>query len=211
MSAVERMLAGDAGRRPRSDALRNLERLVTAARAAIAEDGVEVTAHEIARRAGVGIGTFYRRVSSREALLYAVLEEVLGEVMATADRALDDPDPWRGFCDFAAAFVRLRAESCGVGEALGGACGPALDRCLAEVRDRVRRLVERAQASGRMRPDVSWTDVPFLLAGVATGPRTIGLHAGDGQWNRNLRVVLDGLSTPRPATLPSTTNAPAQA
>ncbi|GLY72064.1 TetR family transcriptional regulator [Actinoallomurus iriomotensis] len=205
------MLAGDAGRRPRSDALRNLERLVTAARAAIAEDGVEVTAHEIARRAGVGIGTFYRRVSSREALLYAVLEEVLGEILATADRALDDPDPWRGFCDFAAAFVRLRAESCGVGEALGGACGPALDRCLGEVRDRVRRLVERAQESGRMRPDVSWTDVPFLLAGVATGPRTIGLHAGDGQWNRNLRVVLDGLSTPRPAALPSTTNAPAQA
>lgn len=206
MSAVERMLAGDVGRRPRADALRNLERLVTAARTAIAEDGVEVTAHEIARRAGVGVGTFYRRVSSREALLYAVLEEVLGEVVATADRALGDPDPWRGFCDFAATFVRLRAESCGVGEALGGACGPALDRSLAEVRDRIRRLVERAQADGGMRTDVPWTDVPFLLAGVATGPRTIGLRAENGQWNRNLRIMLDGLSTPRPAG----TNAPAE-
>lgn len=206
MSAVERMLAGDAGRRPRADALRNLERLVTAARTAIAEDGVEVTAHEIARRAGVGVGTFYRRVSSRETLLYAVLEEVLGEVVATADRALKDPDSWRGFCDFAAAFVRLRAESCGVGEALGGACGPALDRSLAEVRDRIRRLVERAQADGGMRTDVPWTDVPFLLAGVATGPRTIGLRAENGQWNRNLRIMLDGLSTPRRAG----TNAPAE-
>ncbi len=114
------------------------------------------------------------------------------------DRALAAPDPWNGFREFATAFVRLRAESCGVGEALGGACGPALDQLLAEVRDRIRRLVERAQASGRMRPDVAWQDVPFLLAAIATGPRTIGLQAGDRQWNRDLWIVLDGLTTPRP-------------
>ncbi|MFB9837059.1 SbtR family transcriptional regulator, partial [Actinoallomurus acaciae] len=79
-------------------------------------------------------------------------------------------------------------------------------RAVAEVRDRLRRLVERAQAGGGMRADLPWTDVPFLLAGVATGPRTIGLRAEDGQWNRNLRIVLDGLSTPRPAG----TNAPTE-
>jgi hypothetical protein len=108
----------------------------------------------------------------------------------------------RGFCDFAAVFVRLRAESCGVGEALGGACGPALDRSLADVRERIRLLVERAQAAGSMRPDVAWQDVPFLLAAVATSPHTIGLQADDQQWNRNLRIVLDGLSTTRPTPLP---------
>jgi AcrR family transcriptional regulator len=204
MSAVDRLLADEAGRRPRADARRNLERLVAAARSAVAEVGVDATAHEIARRAGVGIGTFYRRVSSREALLETVLEEVLGEAVATADRALDDPDPWKGFCGFAAAFVQLRAESCGVGEALGGACGPALDRSLANVRERIRLLVERAQAAGSMRPDVAWQDVPFLLAAVATGPHTIGLQANDQQWNRNLQIVLDGLSTTRPTPLPGT-------
>jgi len=204
MSPVDRLLADEAGRRPRADARRNLERLVAAARSAVAEVGVDATAHEIARRAGVGIGTFYRRVSSREALLETVLQEVLGEAVATADRALRDSDPWRGFCGFAAAFVRLRAESCGVGEALGGACGPALDRSLADVRERIRLLVEGAQAAGSMRPDVAWQDVPFLLAAVATGPQTIGLQAGDQQWNRNLRIVLDGLSTTKPAPLSGT-------
>ncbi|GLW05918.1 TetR family transcriptional regulator [Microtetraspora sp. NBRC 13810] len=201
MSAVDRLLAGE-GQRPRADARRNLERLVAAARAAVAEVGVEVTAHEIAQRAGVGIGTFYRRVSSRESLLESVLDEVLGEAVAAADQALGAADPWQGFHGFATAFVRLRAESCGVGEALGGACGPALDRALSEVRERIRLLVERAQAAGLMRPDVAWQDVAFLLAAVATGPSTIGLRAGDLQWSRNLQVVLDGLRTTAPSPLP---------
>lgn len=195
-SAVERLIRTGSGRRPRADAQRNVERLVAAARTAVAEVGIDVTAHEIARRAGVGIGTFYRRVSSREALLDAVLAEVLGEAVATGDKALADPDPWTGFCRFAAAFVRLRAESCGIGEALGGASGPALDQALSEIRERIRLLVEHTQAAGAMRTDVAWQDVPFLLAAVATGERTVGLRAGDEQWNRNLQIVLDGAQRP---------------
>jgi len=81
--------------------------------------------------------------------------------------------PWHGFCGFAAALVRLRAESCGIGEALGGACGPALDKSLADVRARIRLLVERAQQAGVMRPGVAWQDVPFLLAAAATRPGTV--------------------------------------
>jgi AcrR family transcriptional regulator len=203
-TAVDRLLVSETGRKPRADAQRNVERLVVAARTAIAEVGIDVTAHEIARRAGVGIGTFYRRVASREALLETVLIEVLGEAVARADRALDDPDPWNGFCGFASAFVRLRAESCGIGEVLGGAGGPALDQSLAELRVRIRLLVEHTQAAGVMRTDVAWQDVPFLLAGVATGDRTLGLRAGDQQWGRNLQIVLDGLRTTRSSPLPGT-------
>ncbi len=107
--------------------------------------------------------------------------------------------PWHGFCGFAAAFVRLRAESCGIGEALGGACGPALDKSLADVRARIRLLVERAQQAGVMRPGVAWQDVPFPLAAAATGPGTVGLQAGDLQWERNLQIILDGLRAPSQA------------
>jgi AcrR family transcriptional regulator len=200
--AVDELLRAVAGGPPRADARRNVERLVLAARTAVAEVGVEVTAHEIARRAGVGIGTFYRRVSSREALLEAVLGEVLGEAAELGERALADPDPWRAFETFAAGYVRIRAESCGIRDAIGGACGPALDRILGELRELVRRLVERAQEAGVVRSDVAWQDVPFLLAAVATGERTMGLRAGAEQWERNLRIVLDGLRAAGAAPLP---------
>ncbi|RGA06267.1 TetR/AcrR family transcriptional regulator [Microbispora triticiradicis] len=202
--AVGALLAAEQGRTPRADARRNMERLVEAARAAVAETGVEVTAHEIARRAGVGIGTFYRRVSSREALLEAVLDEVFAEMADLAANAAADPDPWHGFETFAVSYVRLRAESCGIREAVGGACGPNLDPVLGRIQESVRLLVERAQEAGVMRSDVAWQDVPFLLAAVATGPRTLRLRAGDEQWGRNLRVVLDGLRAPRSQGLPGT-------
>jgi AcrR family transcriptional regulator len=202
--AVEELLAtGEGERKCRADAQRNVERLVNAARTAIAEVGVDVTAHEIANRAGVGIGTFYRRVSSREALLRAVLSELLGEGVVHAEQALADPDPWHGFREFAAAFVRLLAASRGVSEALGGQCRIDISATLVDLRAGIRAVVERTQAAGAMRPDVAWQDVPFMLAAAVTTSPTIGLHAEADQWRRNLGVILDGLRTPRPEPLPS--------
>ncbi|WP_433174373.1 TetR/AcrR family transcriptional regulator [Actinoallomurus sp. CA-150999] len=192
-AAVDRLLAGDAERLPRADARRNVERLVDAARTAVAEVGVDVTAHEIARRAGVGIGTFYRRVPSREALLEAVLAEVLDEMIEVAGRAMADPDPWHGLTEFATAYVQLRAASCGLNDALGRECGLTLEPQLARLRDRIRLLVGHAHEAGVLRPDVPWEDVAFVLASVTTSTRTIGLRAGADQWRRNLRIVLDGL------------------
>ncbi|WAL63728.1 helix-turn-helix domain containing protein [Amycolatopsis cynarae] len=189
MSAVERLLAADS---PRADARRNMQRLVDAARAAIAEVGVDVTAHEIARRAGVGIGTFYRRLPSREALLEAVLDDLLAEMTGLADRAMTEPDPWRGFRTFAEDYVRLRATSCGINDALGG-CPLNLDGPLARVRERLSALVRRAQDAGVFRADVTWQDVAFLLAGVLPGDHTLGLPAPEGQWRRTLGIALDGL------------------
>jgi AcrR family transcriptional regulator len=199
MSAVSELLADET---PRADAQRNVERLVAAARIAIAESGTQVTAHEIARRAGLGIGTFYRRVSSREALVAAVLGELIGDAVAEADRLLTADDPWAGFCEFSTAFVRMRAANVAISEALVGQCGFAPEQAMAELRDRIRLIVERAQKVGALRADVAWQDVPFLLASVSTGRKTLGLQAGDGQWERNLQVILDGLHTPGTTSLP---------
>ncbi|MDH6121173.1 TetR/AcrR family transcriptional regulator [Kitasatospora sp. GAS204B] len=197
--AVDRLTADPTGRQPRADARRNVERLVAAARTAIAELGVTASAHEIAARAGVGVGTFYRRIPSREALLLAVLEEVLGEIIALADRALAEPDPWQGLCDFAAGYVGLRTESCGICEALGGVFGEALDDTLAVLRERFRFLVERAQSAGVLRTDLTWQDVAFLLASITAADHTLGLRATDDQRHRTLRVLLDGLRSTAPA------------
>jgi AcrR family transcriptional regulator len=200
MTAVEALLEGG---HPRADAQRNVERLVAAARTAIAEGGTGVTAHEIARRAGVGVGTFYRRVESREALVAAVLAELIGDAVAEADRLLlDGADPWTALCEFAVVFVRMRAANVAVSEAVVGQCGFAPEDALADLRERLRALVERAQAAGAMRTDVTWADVPFLLSSVATGTTTLGLRATGQQWERNLRVILDGLRAPWPGPIP---------
>ncbi|NKZ06010.1 TetR/AcrR family transcriptional regulator [Actinomadura latina] len=196
--AVTRLLEDGSGRRPRADARRNVERLVAAARQAAAEGG-EVTAHEIARRAGVGVGTFYRRVGSLEALLEAVLGEVLEEITAKGDEGMADPDPWTGFTTFAFSYIRLRNELCDVNQRLGD----VLDHSRAELRGRIQNLVERAQRAGAMRTDVTWEDVAFLMvAASSTGPHTLGLQAGARQWDRNLRIVLDGLRRHGSAPLP---------
>ena len=161
-----------------------------------------MTAHEIARRAGVGVGTFYRRVESREALVAAVLAELIGDAVAKADRLLDGADPWTALSEFAVVFVRMRAANVAVSEAVVGQCGFAPDDALADLRERLRVLVERAQAAGAMRADVTWADVPFLLSSVATGTTTLGLRATGQQWERNLRVILDGLRAASPGPIP---------
>ena len=192
-TAIDRLLADEAAR-PRADARRNVERLVTAAREALDETGLDVTAHEIARRAGVGIGTLYRRVGTREALLRAVLLELLDGMLTAADRALDGDDAWRGLVDFATVYVRLRAASCGVNEALGESDARLdLSDTSAALRERLENLVGRAHEAGAMRADVTWQDIAWLLAGVVPGDHTIGLTSGGDQWRTSLRVVLDGL------------------
>ena len=193
--ALAERIAADGGARPRADARRNVERLVAAAREAVAEVGLEVSTHEIARRAGVGVGTFYRRIPSREALLEAILVEVLTEARARADEALADPDAGAAFERFAAAYVELRAASRGVCEALDGLGGPALEEARSRMREGFRLIVERTQRAGALRRDVEWHDVPFLLAALIPPTRKVGLDASDAQWRRSLRVLLDGLRT----------------
>ncbi|MBN9742644.1 TetR/AcrR family transcriptional regulator [Amycolatopsis sp. A1MSW2902] len=197
-SAVAALLAQG---RPRADAQRNVERLVAATREALDELGLAVTTRDIAQRAGVGLGTLYRRVPSLDALLAAILTDTIDEMTDRAARVLDSPDPWQGFAEFAESYVQLRAASCGLHDALSGR-GERLDleERITRLQRAVRQLVERAQQAGTLRADVDWRDVPFALATAIPPDHTIGLVPGDDQWRRNLRVILDGL---RPARSPA--------
>ncbi len=195
-SAVEMLLA-QGETRPRADARRNVERLIAAARQALDEQGLAVTTRDIAHRAGVGLGTLYRRVPSLDALLAAILADIIDEMTDRARRAVDDPDPWHGFVVFAEIYVRLRASSCGLHDALSGAAdGLDLAARINLLQRAMRQLVQRVQHAGVIRDDLDWRDVPFVLATAIPAGRTIGLEAKPDQWRRNLRIILDGL---RPA------------
>lgn len=195
-SAVDDLLArGGQGAR-RADARRNTERLVAAARAALDEDGLAVTTREIARRAGVGLGTVYRQIPSLQALLHAILHDAIAEMTAQATRALQDPDPWHAFAGFAETFVQLRAASCGLHAALSSDHDADLDDQVAQLREAVGTLVRHAQQQRVLRADIDWRDVPFVLASTIPADHTIGIPAKPDQWRRNLEIVLDGLRAP---------------
>jgi AcrR family transcriptional regulator len=192
MTAVDALLAAG-GTRLRADAQHNAEQLVAAARAALDEQGLHVTTRDIAQRAGVGLGTLYRRIPSLEALLTAILMDTLTEMIGLARQARDAQDPWTAFADFAEAYVRLRASSCALHDALSGSgtlnVGPHIDT----LRQEIGHLVQRAQAAGVVRDDLDWRDIPFALASAIPADHTIGLTARPDQWRRNLGIILDGL------------------
>ena len=177
----------------RADARRNAERLVAAARAALDEDGLGVTTREVARRAGVGLGTLYRQVPHLDELLAAILFDAIAEMTAEAIRALRDPDPWQGFAGFAETFVQLRAASCGLHDALGADRDQAIDSEVTRLREAVGELIRHAQRAGALRSDIDWRDVPFVLASAIPAGHTIGIPARQDQWQRNLKIILDGM------------------
>lgn len=198
-SAVEALLYGE-GKQPRSDARRNAERLITAARQVLDERGLAVTTRDIAERAGVGLGTLYRRVPSLDALLTAILLDTIDEMTERARTAMSDPDPWQAFTDFAEVYVRLRATSCGLNDALSST-GTRLDLTarINRLQKAVRRLLERTQQAGALRADLDWRDVAFALAAAVPTDHTIGLTAKPDQWHRNVRIILDGLRATPPS------------
>src|SRR5580765_2398854 len=108
-----------AARPLRRDARENLDRILVAARAAFAELGLDAGVEEIAGRAGVGMGTLYRRFPTKDALIDAVFEEHLDRLAAAAEAALQKPDPWEGLLDYLATVVRLQSSDRGFSEVLG--------------------------------------------------------------------------------------------
>jgi AcrR family transcriptional regulator len=178
----------------RSDALRNRERLVAAARELFASGGVEVSVREIAQQAEVGMGTLYRHFRSRDDLVDAVLEDVFDEFVGIAEAALAEPDGWAGFRRFVEEGLLLHARERGLKEVLelrmpGKERAEAMRR---RIEPLIGRLVARAQEEGKLRPDFSPADVGMLFWG---GDRVIELSASVSPelWRRYLGFLLDGL------------------
>jgi len=190
----------------RADARRNRELLLRAAARCVAEKGVAVSALDIAETAGVSVATLYRRFTTKEALIEAVLLTVLVDLNTAGATGLTSRSPWDGLAAFIRTFAQMNKDNQGLSQAIGMRETPALAAALEELRETIRQLVARAQQAGMMREDVSWTDVAFLPKASLIGSACIGLEAGESEWERCLTIMLDGLRSPRPTPLPG--NAP---
>jgi AcrR family transcriptional regulator len=187
----------------RRDAQANRERIVAAARAAFSEHGVDASVEEIARRAGVGIGTLYRRFPTKEDLVDAVFEDTLSAFEGAAHDALATADAWLGFCTFLERTFALHAENRGVKDVvLTSTPGRAKREAMrARMRPLIKRIVERAQAEGTLRADFRAEDVPVLFWNVARVVEATAAVAPDF-WRRSLGFALDGLRAEAATPLP---------
>jgi AcrR family transcriptional regulator len=186
----------------RRDALANRERIVAAARDAFSEHGIDVSVEEIARRAGVGMGTLYRRFPAKEDLVDAVFEDTLSACEGAAREALAADDAWLGFRTFLEQTFALHAENRGLKDILTRSPGRAnADAMRARMRPLIRRVVERAQAEGTLRADFQPEDVPVLFWSIARVIEATAPVAPDF-WRRPLAFALDGLRTGAATPLP---------
>jgi AcrR family transcriptional regulator len=187
----------------RADAARNRARLIEAAKAVFAERGLDATMDEIARRAGVGVGTAYRRFRNRDDLINALLEERLDEFMGIVDAALSEPDPWRALTMFLERSMEMQAEDRGFKELqLQSDEGRERLRIFrTRLRPLVAELVRRAREAGELRDDVVEDDV--LLVSLMTGAVADFSASVEPQlWRRALAIQLDGLRARRDGATP---------
>lgn len=177
----------------RSDARRNRDLLLAAARELFAERGVDVAMADIARHAGVSNGTLYNRFPTREDLIEAVFTDRLEAMAALAAHALADDDPWRGFAGYLTAVCELLAADRGFNEvaARGLPPSPAAQRLQEEGQAAVTRLLDRARRAGALRDDVTVEDLAFVIWGIS---RTVEMTASFAPrlWRRHLALLLDG-------------------
>jgi AcrR family transcriptional regulator len=194
-------MSTEAVRPLRRDAERNRRRILEAATDAFAERGLGITMDDIADHAGVGVGTVYRRFPNKELLIEALFEERLAEVVAMAERAAEEDDPWEALIGFIERAQELQAANRGLKELmLSTAHGRERVACIRErLAPLAETLVARAQAAGQLRPDVQATDLPLIqmmLGAVVDFTREIESET----WRRMVAIVIDGLRAREPLT-----------
>jgi AcrR family transcriptional regulator len=181
----------------RADAQRNRQQLTTAAAELFAERGVDVPLDEIARRAGVSIGTLYNHFPNRGALLDAVLPDWVGELERLAQDALADSDPWRGFAGFMNGLFALQASNRPMNDTIARTPSGPVDVAAECGRTGgvLESVVNRARDAGVLRPDFSAADLGTMIAAMS---KVIAMSDGDDTvWRRHLGFVLDGLRANR--------------
>jgi AcrR family transcriptional regulator len=187
----------------RVDAERNRERIISAARHAFATEGIEVSMSAVARAAGVGVATLFRRFPTREDLLDAVFADAMRTYVDAAETALADPDPWRGFTGYIHAVCSMQVANRGFADVLTMTFPAAA--CLEEQRARAYhgflRLIEAAKATGKLRPDFADQDMVILLMANAGVITAAGGTAPDSS-ARLVAYLVQAFAAPQPGPLP---------
>jgi AcrR family transcriptional regulator len=178
----------------RKDAERNRQLILDAAKELFAEHGLGVTLNEIARHAGVGVGTVYRRFPDKEVLIEDLFEQKVAQLVALMERSVADPDPWRGLVGFLEGSLELQACDLALKDLIAG--GPESLGRIKTIRSRLfplgEQLIRRAQDAGQLRGDLEPSDIPMLqvmLGGLIDGSRDVDPEL----WRRFLPIMLQGL------------------
>lgn len=178
----------------RSDARRNRERILSGARAVFAEYGSEAQMDDVARRAGVGVGTVYRHYPTKEALLVELVREKFRQFAAEARDALErDGEPFEVLADLMRSNAEALERDAGSQQVLAGAGEQIWTHAAAEQAELLEltsRLIDRARRAGTIRADATATDIGMLMCGISA---TMAHPASGFDWRRHLDLSVDML------------------
>ncbi|MGP4004256.1 TetR/AcrR family transcriptional regulator [Streptomyces sp. 8N706] len=206
------MDAGDERQTPlRRDAQRNRDLLIAAAREIYSEQGVDAPLDDIARRAGVGNATLYRRFPTRAALIEAVFHDSLTATLRVGEEARLAEDAWSGLRDYLEHIFQGLAADRGANDLMTtGIEGiPSLEALKAHHHETVGLLLRRAQEQGAIRDDIVTEDLLFSLAALGRVVPASAAVVPDA-WRRYLALLLDGFRTDAAAPLPAPPLTPQQ-
>lgn len=177
----------------RKDAARNRERLLEAAADLFRRQGLETSLKDVARKAGVGVGTVYRHFPTKEDLVAALFEQQLDDEVARAEIASRGEDAWTALFDYLKETMRIQAADRGLRALLCPQGSPfePVQECHSRMDPHVERLVERAHEQGMLREDVTARDLRILqvaLVGVMDAT-----PSEPDAWRRHLEIFLDGV------------------
>jgi AcrR family transcriptional regulator len=175
----------------RADKARNRARILEAASEAFAEHGIDTQMDDVAARSCLGVGTLYRHFATKEELMGAMLRRQFTLILAAARDGLErEGEPFEIVKDVLRAGAAVAAADVGVKHALmraGDEIWQQSADIIEELEATMQILIDRAQAAGTMRPDVSAADVPMLMSGVSA------TMTGGWDWRRHLEIILSGL------------------
>ena len=196
----------DVGRPLRRDAQRNHDALLAAAAEVFASRGLDATLDDVAAHAGVGVATAYRHFENKTALIDALFESMIEELVASAKTSLAIADPWEAFTNFLADTIDRQVRNRGLRQVLQSQAG---EQRVSRVRERltplIDRLFQRAKAAGMIRTDITVTDIGILVTAIAE-IGDISRQIRPNLWRRYYTLLLDAIGTdgtplrPRPLT-----------
>jgi AcrR family transcriptional regulator len=175
----------------RADARRNREKVLAAARAVFAEDGMDAQMDDVARRAGLGVGTVYRHFPTKDALINALTDELFAVVAVHTRNLLTVEDPWEAFTRAMWFGAEKTAGDRAFTEILSTTRPPRTCPGKEDLNVTVGILMERCKEAGVMRSDAMIDDIPMLMCGIGSASQME--HPVSDSWRRHLAIMLDGL------------------
>ena len=192
-----REAVGPAVARMRADARRNRERILDAARATFSEHGAEAQMDEIARRAGVGVGTLYRHFPTKDALVGELVRIKLADFAVRArDKFEQDERPWESFADLLREHAEIAARDAAQQRMVFAMTREALEAAQPTINELIaatQALIDRAKAAGVVREDLVVDDVRTLMCGLGSIMAADALGVMPYDWRRHLEFVLAGM------------------